>query len=230
MTDRDCATISAGSDSGATETDSSSTLRLDEILDEIRKEILRQQSVGEKSAEEIGRLLLEVKKLVKKKDGNWIDWVKTNTDIPVYKAQRLMRVAKRFQNATPESELPFTHKYILTRIPSDSFAEFFSTEHEVESGEKKRVEAMSKRELEKAVSNFLKSLGKSKEKTAGTEASASQPTKPLFDKRLSGVQSGIKELVELVEAETDSKNREILASKLAALLENAIEMIPESKE
>ena len=87
----------------------------DQELSIIKEKIIQCQEKGEQSYLEIGRLLLEVKRI--KPHGQWIPWIKENTDFSICKAQRLMRIAKWIDgNEAPVPHLDFSKAYILSRL------------------------------------------------------------------------------------------------------------------
>ena len=116
-------------------------------LETIATEIKCCQDSVDQSYLKIGQLLLEAKKLFGKY-GDWTDWLQKNVDFSVCRAQRLMRIAKWLDEKTaPVPLLPFSHAYILCQLSPEDLERFL---------EGKQVGTMSKRQLQKAVSDYLR--------------------------------------------------------------------------
>ena len=129
-------------------------------METIAEEIKKCEKASDESYLEIGRLLLEARR---RKDygkyGKWLDWLK-EVDIPAYKAQRMIRVAEWIDGKeTPVSHLGFTKLYVLSRLSHDDFKSF---------RERNQIERMSKRELQKAVCNYLREKASERTSTATT--------------------------------------------------------------
>lgn len=82
---------------------------------DIKKEILHHWCQAEQSFLEVGRLLIEVKKLVG--HGSWLKWLNGNTEISYVTAQRLMRLAEEYaSNASPVTHLGFSKRCTFSRV------------------------------------------------------------------------------------------------------------------
>lgn len=124
----------------------------EERLAEITQEIKQNQKNCDYAFLQIGLLLWEAK-ACHGPHGHWKQWLEENVDMPICKAQRLMRVAKRFSKNAPELSLGFTKLHILAAIPKDQYEQFIST---VSSAEDflEVVSRMGKRELQEKVDAF----------------------------------------------------------------------------
>lgn len=148
-------------------------------LVEIEEAILKQQDTIDNSFVEIGKLLLEAKSYLCK-HGEWILWLEKNVDMPICKAQRLMRIAKRFSNEAPELYLGYSKLYILAAIPEERYDDFLNSKHNVK-GEMKCVHELSKKELQKAVRTWLGKSQKTSAKSMISGASSRDPISVRLD-------------------------------------------------
>ena len=164
-------------------------------LAEIEEAILKQQDTIDNSFIEIGRLLLEAKSYLCK-HGEWILWLEKNVDMPVCKAQRLMRIAKRFSEKAPELYWGYTKLYILAAIPEERYDEFISSKHDV-NGEMKSVHELSKNELQKVVRAWL---GKSNKNAPKNETSSTSARDPIAV-RLDSLKACADELFSVIDSE-----------------------------
>ena len=126
-------------------------------LDSITEKILFHKQQAEHSFIEMGKLLIEARKELP--HGHWLTWLRSNIEISPVTAQRLMRLAEEFSNASPVTHLGFTKASILLGLPKEERDAFLEESHEV-NGVKKSVEDMSKRELEEVVRIRKKSRAK----------------------------------------------------------------------
>lgn len=128
----------------------------------IEQKILKCKKQGEAAYLEIGKLLLQAKS--KLKYGQWLDWLKTNVDISVCKAQRLMRVANwANEKEAPVPHLDFTKMYILSCLPKDALKDFLKGNP--------NIERMTKQEIKTAVGRYIgKPRNSSQRKSASTTA------------------------------------------------------------
>ena len=132
-------------------------------LAEIENSIMINRDVAEEAFIEIGTLLLEAKGYLCK-HGEWLSWLEGNVEIAVCKAQRLMRVAKRFPKDAPELCLGYTKLYILAAVPKRKYDEFINR---ICGGDDPVdvIRKMSKRGLQEEVHAFL-----GKKKTSSPKA------------------------------------------------------------
>lgn len=141
-------------------------------LEAIKIEIKKYQERSNEAYLEIGRLLLDVKRI--KPHGEWIPRITGNTDFSVCKAQRLMRVAKWIDgNEAPVPYLDFSKAYILSRLTGNDLQTFLQRFHHVGDKHAKSVEAMTKKELKTAVHDYLKSKGLKSSSTQGSQQAES---------------------------------------------------------
>ena len=127
-------------------------------LDKLRQRIEELQETYDQSYLEIGRVLIQARD-VYKGHGDWIRWLKENVPFSVRHAQRLIRVAEMFSDATLVSRMGLTSSkaYILTRLGKDDVDHFLNGGLYFRvGGESKSVKNMTKRELELAVTIHLK--------------------------------------------------------------------------
>lgn len=97
---------------------------------------------------EIGKRLLEAKSMLD--HGQWLPWLRDQAHFSVQTAQRFMKVATEYSNASPVTHLPYTKLLALLAVPAEEREEFIEVPHEV-SGEQKTVAEMSRRELEQVI-------------------------------------------------------------------------------
>ena len=97
---------------------------------------------------EIGKRLIQVKKQLGY--GLWLEWLHDSVDIPERMAQRYIKVAQKYSNPKPVSDLGFTKAYILASLPESERKDFIESIHDVD-GKSRTIFDMSKRELEKAL-------------------------------------------------------------------------------
>ncbi|MGN4578452.1 DUF3102 domain-containing protein [Bacillus cereus group sp. MYBK74-1] len=135
-------------------------MNLSNDINVITAEIKSYQQIAGQSIFEIGKRL----KHVKENDlihGEWMNWLKTIGMKP-RNAQQLIQVTMEFEGNTKAiSHLGFTKLLQLTQLPENvDKQQFIESTHTVPTtGEKKRVEEMTTRELE-AVKKSLKEKDK----------------------------------------------------------------------
>lgn len=192
-------------------------------LDAIKIEIKKYQERSNEAYLEIGRLLLEVKRI--KTHGQWIPWIIDNTDFSVCKAQRLMRVAKWIDgNEAPVPHLDFSKAYILSRLTGNDLKSFLQSFHHVGGKYAKNVEVMTRKELEKAVRHFLKSKGHESPSTQGPQRVESHTSaEDAFLDRFDRIKSDVSELANLVG--NDSAVYGTFASDLCELCQDIIQRL-----
>lgn len=96
----------------------------------------------------IGQRLNEAKAMLS--DGEWLTWLAERVDFSPRTAQRFMRLAREWSDATALSYLGATKALTLLALPPEERAAFISEAHFVDGG-KKAVVDMTSRELEKAI-------------------------------------------------------------------------------
>lgn len=199
-------------------------------LETIKVEIQKRQADSDRAYLEIGQLLLEVKRI--KPHGKWIPWVQDNTELSICKAQRLMRVATWIdKNEAPVPPLDFTKAYVLSRLSKRETADFLKRHQCVIGGtHEKTIEKMTKRELETAVRDYLKSQNrKSAPVQVPQQAKAcASPEKDLFD-RFERVRNDVTELASIVE--NDPERYDAFAAELCELCQSVVQQLsPEDLE
>ena len=117
-------------------------------LGDITEQILSHKHRIEQSFIEMGKLLIEAKKELP--HGHWLPWLSSNVEVSAVTAQRLMRLAEEFSNASPVTQLGYTKASILLKLPKNEIGNFMEETHEI-NGREKSVADMSKRELEMIV-------------------------------------------------------------------------------
>ena len=117
-------------------------------IEVIENEILFYKHQAECSILEIGRRLIEVKEQLP--HGQWESWLAEKVEFSAITAQRFMRLAKEYSEASPVMALGATKALALLALPESEREEFIAEKHEVK-GEEKTVQEMSKRELEEAI-------------------------------------------------------------------------------
>lgn len=124
----------------------------------LSKEINDLHDGCENSYPEMGEKLLQAKD-IHKGHGTWTKWLMENFTFSVRHAQRLIRVAEMYRDTTLVSDINLTPSkaYILTRIDRkelDSFCHnLFCVDNE--TGVKKPLKNMTKREIDKVVKDHL---------------------------------------------------------------------------
>lgn len=196
---------------------------VEQELDIIKGKIVQcQQNYGQAYLE-IGRLLLDVKRI--KPHGEWIPWIIDNTDFSVCKAQRLMRVAVWVDgNEAPVPHLDFSKAYILSRLTKDDLKSFLQNRYHVGGKYAKNVESMTKKELEEAVRIFLKSKGQESPSTQEPQRVESHASvEDDFLDRFDRIKNDVSELANLVG--NDSATYGTFASELCDLCQEIIQQL-----
>ena len=117
-------------------------------IEVIENEILFYKHQAECSILEIGRRLIEVKEQIP--HGQWENWLAEKVEFSAITAQRFMRLAREYSEASPVMALGATKALALLALPESERDEFVAEKHDV-NGEEKTVQEMSKRELEEAI-------------------------------------------------------------------------------
>lgn len=202
---------------------------VEQELDNIKGEIARHQQNYEQAYLEIGRLLLKVKQI--KPHGQWISWIKDNTELSTCKAQRLMRVAKWVDgNEAPVPHLDFSKAYILSRLKGDDLKSFLQNWCHVGGKCAKNVESMTRKELEEAVRLFLRLKGNKPTTAQKAQKKATNTfTEDEFLDRFGRIKSDVSELATLVGS--DSAGYGAFASELCELCQDIIQrLLPDDLE
>lgn len=96
----------------------------------------------------IGQRLNEAKAMLS--DGEWLTWLAERVDFSPRTAQRFMRLAREWSDATALSYLGATKALTLLALPPEEREVFIAENHLVDGNEKAVVD-MTSRELEKAI-------------------------------------------------------------------------------
>lgn len=200
-------------------------------LEEIKKIILERWNECEKLYIDIGSDLLKAKKFFGK-HGDWIRWLRNNFPFSVRQAQRLMRVAEWFGDTTPGSSLDFTKAYILTRIPkpkADDFLKQYHT-HGTDAEPLSVIQAMGKRELEKAIREYLVSVPSVPRTRKEGKTKADSPVALSADSALDELcrlETAMFGLVEnIIEHRVDDAEHDTLISEIRRLCEDTLGKLP----
>lgn len=96
----------------------------------------------------IGQRLNEARAILP--EGEWLQWLTEQVDFSPRTAQRFMRLAREWSDATALSHLGATKALTLLALPPEERQQFIEENHIVD-GEEKSVIDMTSRELEKAI-------------------------------------------------------------------------------
>ena len=114
----------------------------------ITGEILEAKRVGGEAIITIGQRLIEAKERLP--HGEWLPWLTERVEFSERQAQRLMRIAREYENPTLVSDLGARKALQLLALPESEREEFLSVTHQV-NGEEKAVIDMTSRELKKVI-------------------------------------------------------------------------------
>lgn len=197
------------------------------VLVSLRDRILVLQKETENAFLEQGQLLLQAKKAVGE-HGGWLKWLKS-VNISAYKAQRLMKIARVFEHVTPEFYLSYSHAYALTMLPEEKLPDFLRVAHDVGQDKHKMVSDMSKRELEKAIANFLRPQGNLEAKSEHSKGINTQPSsEDSFESSMQSVNDKIDLLLSMVQNVEDSDTRQLQVMEFQSLCKKIYEAFPEA--
>jgi hypothetical protein len=125
-------------------------------LDNITSAILTCKNNLALSFIDMGRNLCEAQTHMPAKQ-SWQAYLRDNVKISIRDAQRFMRLAREFPQATTLSSLGYSRSYALLALPPAERELFLEKSHEVK-GELKEVTAMSVREVGTAVQQYKMEL------------------------------------------------------------------------
>lgn len=117
-------------------------------IETITAEIIRLKQDAGSAILAIGKRLIEAKTMLS--EGEWLTWLSDQVDFSPRTAQRFMRLAKEWTDATALSHLGATKALTLLALPPEEREAFLSETHLVD-GQEKSVVDMTSRELEKAI-------------------------------------------------------------------------------
>ena len=125
-------------------------LKSNERLDYITGEILFYKRIAGNAFYEIGKFLIEAKKLLK--HGEWLTWLSESVRFSESSANRFMRVAREFDEETVR-RIGISKALALLRVPTEKRSDFITADYTI-NGEKRTFESLSKREFEKVLEGF----------------------------------------------------------------------------
>lgn len=117
-------------------------------IEVITQEILDAKRAGGEAILTVGKGLIEAKAVLP--EGKWLPYLAETVDFSPRTAQRLMRLAREWTDATALSHLGASKALSLLALPEAERKEFLSETHLVD-GEEKNVIDMSSRQLEQAI-------------------------------------------------------------------------------
>lgn len=117
-------------------------------IETITGEIIQLKQDAGNSILGIGQRLNEAKAILS--DGEWLPWLTEQVDFSPRTAQRFMRLAREWSDATALSHLGATKALTLLALPPEERESFMVKNHIVD-GEEKNVIDMTSRELERAI-------------------------------------------------------------------------------
>ncbi|MDY3690663.1 MAG: DUF3102 domain-containing protein [Dysosmobacter sp.] len=123
-------------------------LSADRSIETITTEILTLKQDAGNAILGIGQRLNEARAILP--EGEWLQWLTEQVDFSPRTAQRFMRLAREWSDATALSHLGATKALTLLALPPEERQQFIEENHIVD-GEKKSVIDMTSRELEKAI-------------------------------------------------------------------------------
>lgn len=118
-------------------------------IDQLTVEILVYKQQAAVNIIEIGRRLMRAKEVLP--HGAWGKWLEERVEFTDRTAQRFMRAAKEFSNATAMSGLSQTKVFAILDVPAEEREQFIERPHELPTGETKTVNEMTTRELQDAI-------------------------------------------------------------------------------
>lgn len=124
-------------------------------LDEITNVILLHKNQESRSILEIGKALIEAKKLLTE-HGKWLEWLSCNVKMSERMAQYYVKLAKNYSNPKTVADLGMMKALALVPIPEAEREKFISKKYKVD-GEEKSVVEMSVRELRQVIKQKAKS-------------------------------------------------------------------------
>lgn len=117
-------------------------------IETITSEILYLKNKAGEAILEIGRRLNEAKEQLS--HGEWLPWLEERVGFSVVTAQRFMRLANEWSNASPVTYLGVSKALQLLALPPAERDEFLAEKHDV-NGEEKTAFEMTRKELQEAI-------------------------------------------------------------------------------
>lgn len=117
-------------------------------IETITSELLEAKRIGGEAILTIGQRLIEAKGLLS--EGEWLPWLSEWVEFSPRTAQRFMRLAREWSDATALSHLGASKALALLALPEFEREEFIASAHIVD-GEEKTVIDMTTRELETVI-------------------------------------------------------------------------------
>lgn len=172
-------------------------------IEAITGEILEAKRAGGEAILTIGQRLIEAKALLS--EGEWLPWLAEKVDFSPRTAQRFMRLAREWSDATALSHLGASKALQLLALPESEREEFLSEPHQV-NGEEKTVVDMTSRELEKAIKE------RDEARKAAEQAKAD---KKAADEARASMEQSLKQANDLLDrARTDVKTANDMTAEL----------------
>lgn len=183
-------------------------------LEVITEEIQFYKSQAGAACLEIGKRLAEAKALLP--HGKWSDWLRDEVAFSERAAQNFIRLAAEYSNPQPVADLGSTKALILLALPASEREDFMAQSHVVDGSEKK-VDEMSKRELERVI----KELEAEKKKTQDLQEQLTFKLDSDAITRVSEIENA-KALAEKAKARLQEKEEELeqLRAEMEDLKEN----------
>lgn len=179
-------------------------------IETITGELLEAKRRGGEAILTIGHRLIEAKSVLS--DGEWLSWLADKADFSPRTAQRFMRLAREWSDATALSHLGASKALQLLALPESEREEFMGETHQVD-GEVKTVIDMTSRELEKAIKE--RDEARKAEEQAKADAHAAEEARASTEKLLKTAN----EMLELSKTEKEMAETSIadLEKQLAEL-------------
>lgn len=118
-------------------------------IDQLTAEIVLLKQQTAMNIIEIGRRLLQAKEQLP--HGQWGTWLQDKIEFSHQTANRFMQVATEFANSSALRNLNPTKIYSMLELPAEQREEFLKAEHLLPSGDVKKVDDMTTRELQQAI-------------------------------------------------------------------------------
>lgn len=158
-------------------------------IETITSEILHLKQQAGTAILEIGRRLIEAKKVLP--HGEWLPWLEDKAEFSERAAQNLMRLSREWTNPQALADLGATKALTLLALPADE-REMFIAETHVVNGEEKTVSDMTTRQLEQAIKDRDESKAALEKLQAETAQVAK--AKELTEEELNRVRAELEEL------------------------------------
>lgn len=198
-------------------------------LDVYMQKVEKLQETCEQSFLEIGRVLIQARD-VYKGHGNWIQWLNDKAPFSVRHAQRLIRVAEMFDDASLTSQLGLTlsKACILTRVGKSDLDYFLHTIFTV-GGKRKFVKDMTKRELNLVVKTFLSGKLAPRNREEVTSTQGRETSGESVESNLEKLKVALSRTIASIKG-SDLDTRESWISALEALCKESVDQLTSETE